>query len=436
MSGRTVRACVAAALFALAPRCRRGVPALVAAAGGRERRRRVPRARPQRGRRERASRWTARPPRSTARRCSPCCSAGGSGSRAAPRCGRRRTSRRSCTRSGSARRSCSFSRSTPRSSGRGAARRSSRSTRFSCRGWSSCCRSPRCCCSRRSPRWPARACCGGPPRRAPRCAGAASGALRARQGRLLVRPRCCCWRPGCCPPRLGWSWRRREAAALLVCALAVVAPWTARNWARVPSRSSRSTTRASACSRGGSSTPKSRASPRAPRCWRRSGPQTRPRRRRPRPSGAMSPPTRAISWLDPDAAQRAALSWRSRATGGSCVGGRPPHVRDGEYWLLFGFCYAPLYLALLWRTWRLARGEATAASAFVVLLLWGFGAAVRAGLGRPPVQPADVRAARRDGAAARAGGGRRRVRRVTAGRARAPGSGRRAAGALSVRPRG
>jgi hypothetical protein len=32
------------------------------------------------------------------------------------------------------------------------------------------------------------------------------------------------------PPRLGWTWRRREAAVLVLCFASVIAPWTIRNY--------------------------------------------------------------------------------------------------------------------------------------------------------------------------------------------------------------
>ncbi len=170
------------------------------------------------------------------------------------------------------------------------------------------------------------------------------------------------------PRRLGWRWRRREALALAVLAVLAVAPWTARNYARfgafIPVNG-----------QGGGILE-----------WKVEHAEI------PGEPGGIEVRD-AIRSAHPDEAGRTAALWRYVAAHPRyflveqvlssalhyaalprdwwlLVGGGRPHEHDAGYWLLFGLAYLPFYLALLLRTWQLARGAASPASAFLVPLVW------------------------------------------------------------------
>jgi len=170
--------------------------------------------------------------------------------------------------------------------------------------------------------------------------------------------------------RLGWCWRRRDALALLLAFACVIAPWTARNYARF-----RQFIPVNGQGQGMLEWKVGHAeiSGEPPggevlAAIDRDNPTPAGRRRalwrhlfeHPGYFFVRQPFRNAISYAAPP------RDWWILAAG------RPPGEHGLTFWLLVGVGYLPFYLALLLRTGQLVRGKATPVSAFLVLLLWSY----------------------------------------------------------------
>lgn len=168
------------------------------------------------------------------------------------------------------------------------------------------------------------------------------------------------------PRRGGWTWRPREALLLLACCVAVVAPWTARNFIAfhrfIPVNGQVGGLLDWKVEHGDI--------PGEP-----PGVEVRDRilRDYPGESARKAALWRYIAahprYFFVDQVVESALHYAALPRDWwILVGGRRPHEHDGEYWLLFGVCYLPFYLALLRRSWQLVRSALRPEWAFLVLL--------------------------------------------------------------------